>query len=100
MSDEPSMRDRRPTLERHIQTILTALVIAAITWVGVSITAMREQAAALNERVVYLTQAVDRMEQRLAGSLSAPELQRAFEIRDQRIDDHETRLRVIERKGG
>lgn len=32
--DKNEKRDRRPTMERHIQTFLLALVVALICWVG------------------------------------------------------------------
>lgn len=67
-------------MERHIQTILTAVVTAILLWVGVSVTQTRESVARLDERVAALTLRMD-----IASELEA------------KYYDLDSRVRVLER---
>jgi endo-1,4-beta-D-glucanase Y len=55
--------DTKTGLERHLQTILSAVALAIMLWVGSSITQTRESLARLDERVAGVQERLARLEQ-------------------------------------
>lgn len=96
MIETPAPQSSRPAWERHLQSLLMVMVAGLIGWVGLSITGIREDNVRMSERISALTATVERLEERLSISLTAPQVQRELEARDMRIEDHEKRIRTLE----
>lgn len=93
--------DRRGTLERHAQTVLVAIVVCLIGWVGLSITGLRETTQSLrgdiglvNERVASLQKQWDVAS---PSQYTASQAVSDLRLRDQRIDENARRISELER---
>lgn len=94
-------RDAANTWERHGQTVIAALILAAIIWVGKSVTDLSGTMGVVLNRLSNLEQQISLMDERFdryqtkSEALSAREAQ---DLRNQiihsRIDSLETRLKA------
>lgn len=85
--------DRRKTgsLERHVQTILGTLAVAAITFVATSLYNDKGEKAMMVAQLTTLNQQVAE----LRGEIKT--MQASFATKDQ-VADHENRIRLLEQK--
>ena len=64
--DKPRRReDKNSVTEKHIQTIMAAIIIGLITWVGVSVTGNAELLATLTERSFHQGTQIEEMRTQL-----------------------------------
>lgn len=83
-----------PIIERHIQTILTGLLLAGIVWIASTVNTLQQQVAvvqvevkATNEKVTNAT----------ANRFDANDAEAQLEIRDLKIERLEDRVERLER---
>jgi hypothetical protein len=50
MTDEQA--DRRPGIERHIQTIVTSITLALLMWTGMTLVDLRDRLARMEEKMI------------------------------------------------
>lgn len=102
MSDSEEAATSAPenALERHAQTILVIVVAALITWVGLSITGLRETAIELKGEIKLVTSHFDALQKQLAiattDRIRKSEAEAAFELRDERIHTLNRRMSSLE----
>lgn len=88
------------SVERHIQTILAALLIGLVGWVGITVYQTGVTVARLEERVGYMAiqiQALDvKMNAAASGRYSASDAARDFVHVNERLKDHDKRIRTLE----
>lgn len=46
------------TMERHIQTVLAAILIGLVGWVGLTVTGNREQISRVEERLTFMNDTI------------------------------------------
>lgn len=87
-------------LERHIQTLVGAVILAAILWVGGTVTDNRERIATLEERIINLKETAgkieDTLQQRAASIHNITNLDRRMDAIDRRLDHAQQRLVILE----
>ena len=93
--------DNAMKLERHTQTILTAVIIGLIGWVGVTVTGTRTDLAktavsldGLKDTVHKIEMRVDRIDE--LDRYSKEDADSALKMRDRRLDDLDRRLERLE----
>lgn len=91
--------EQRSALERHAQTVILAIIVGLMSWVGVSITQTRETMVRLEERVGALSTLVDELRRSANGAYTRAEADRDFGRITGRVDDIERRLRNVEGVG-
>lgn len=72
---------RSAGMERHVQTVVQALIVALLLWVGSSVSDLRTDVAVLKSQMS-----------------SIDGLRVAVSNLDNAIDDHEVRIKTIERE--
>ncbi len=87
-------------LERHIQTVLAAVIVALLSWGGFTLTEVSLQTAVLAERVATLSVKVAALEQKVDKGTEdryrAADARRDLALRDQRLQTLEQRLARLE----
>lgn len=78
---------------RHVQTVATGMVLAALVWVGQAVSDSRVEIAALRERIDLFSR---RMDELAADRYRAAEAQRDFALRDQLLQRLELRVSRLE----
>ncbi len=85
--------DHRNSMARNIQTVITGLVLAAVVWVGQTVSDSRVEIAYLRERIDQFSR---RMDELAADRYRAAEAQRDFALRDQLLQRLEQRVSRLE----
>lgn len=114
MPDESQARvlDRRresgPTprvpaaMERHLQTVLVAVVCGLLAWMGNKVTSTSETVAALRAenrvQITALENEIKRLEAGVARAYTAADSLRELSYRDEAINALEERIRYLERQ--
>lgn len=80
---------QKSNIERHIQTVLTSLVIILLGWVGTSLVDAKSTLVALSGEVVHLKEEMNDIK----NSLKEERLDNRLELKE-----HEARLRDLENK--
>ncbi|HEY9096424.1 MAG TPA: hypothetical protein VIN35_11815 [Hydrogenophaga sp.] len=97
MAREPMVR---PAWERHLQTVLTALIAAGIVWLAASVMTLLTAFARFEERLDAFEANDDKrtlaMEQLAQNSATKAEHDRDMGRVGAQLNDHEQRLRRIE----
>ena len=81
-------------VERHIQSALTALLVALVGWLTFTVQASSVEIARLTERLTALEQT---MRVAAADKFSGLDAGRELALRDQRIDELNRRVERLER---
>lgn len=89
MSEQPKV-----SMERHIQTVLAALIIGLVGWVGVSVTTISSNQAAMSVQVSRLESDVNRLTNKIEGGI-LPRTQSAIDSLQAQIDRHEKQFGTI-----
>lgn len=97
-----AMTDNTPSprpIERHIQTILTALILAILVWVGSTLIDVSEQQAvqvvqiqALNERIAEMKESTRDRYTRSDASRDKEAMQERMKSFERRLDQVESRI--------
>lgn len=98
MPPEPDLKkEPDPTaLERHGQTLIAALILAAIIWVGKSITDLSGTMGVVLSRLDTLENSIASMDQRFDRYQTKAEAKAQFENQKLRNQIIESRLNAIE----
>jgi len=89
VSEQPKI-----SMERHIQTVLAALIIGLVGWVGVSVTTISSNQAALSVQVTRLESDVSRLTNKIEGGI-LPRTQSSLDNLQAQIDRHEKQFNTI-----
>lgn len=99
MSTQPPEISR--TMERHIQTVLAAILIGLVGWVGLTVTGNREQISRVEERLSFMSETIRELKTELSrrGDIVAqiPQLLVKTERLETRVEQLEKR--IIEEMG-
>lgn len=99
MTREPMVR---PAWERHLQTILTALIAAGIVWLAASVMTLLTAFARFEERLDAFEANDDKrtvaMEQLAQNSATKAEHDRDMTRVGESLQDHEQRIRRLEHR--
>lgn len=93
MSQTEETKARQSALERHAQTVLTAVAVAVLAWVGISVTESREVNARLDERTAGMERTIARLERAIDG------LKANFVTREE-FNSLQGRVQTLERARG
>ena len=90
----------RPELERHAQTVLSIVLAALLTWVGMTLVQSIKVQTRLEERVQNLTMIVEKLEAKINGSqfVARFEMQEAFARMEEKGTETRTRVIRLERR--
>ena len=86
----------RNTMERHIQTILLALVIAILAWVGNTIIELRDSSHVMATQVVELKNQVNEINSRFNGYMPRQETEAKFQLGESQHGEINRRLNSLE----
>lgn len=78
----------RSNFERHIQTVIAALLIGLVGWTGISITQMAENQAELKTRIEYMQQDLNKLNVKIDGGM-LPRTEQEVKRIDDILDKHE-----------
>lgn len=92
---EPVKRDQSP-MEKHLQTILNALAVALIVWLGSSVTTSGQVTARLEERLESMAREMQLMRSHLENQYTRREMDRDLEVIHETLRNHERRLMHLE----
>lgn len=92
MTTSQDEQGRRSIIERHLQSVLLAVITAVLLYMGQFVITSREESVRIATQLAVLTNEVAA----LRGQLSA--MQTSYATREE-WRDHETRLRAIEQPG-
>lgn len=84
----------RPAMERHIQTVLAALIVGLVGWVGFTLTSMSSQQAAMIVQVSRLESDVSRLTNKIENGV-LPQTKAELEQLERQIERHETLFDTI-----
>lgn len=87
MSEEQQQRTNSPGLERHIQTVLTALAVMLLGWVGMTLVDTRSSLVTLSAQVGFLKEQITD----LRTTLSEEKLDNKATLKE-----HDIRIKQIE----
>jgi hypothetical protein len=91
---------RASNLERHVQTLVGAAILAAILWVGGTVTGNRERIATLEERLINLKELArgieDTLNERAANVHNVTNLERRVDVIERRLEQAQERLIIPE----
>lgn len=87
MSDTPSQA-QRSSVERHAQTLIGAVMLGLVSWVGYTVTNLNAQFARLDERMAGLERQIDKLEGLADDRYTRREAERSFEALNFRIDEN------------
>lgn len=73
-------------MEKHIQTLLSAIILAAILWVGNSVLALRDSTAELRGQMSAVNQQLDEMNRRFDKYLTRAEAEARFDMAQGRLE--------------
>lgn len=90
-------KTERSAIERHAQTIIASLVLAAVIWVGKSLTDVTQSIAVMITRLDTLDRKIEQMETRFTGYVTVSELNAVRENLGLRIQLNENRIRNLEK---
>ena len=90
MSDQSA--GLRPGLERHIQTILAAVLVALVLWVGKTVSENSREIARMQEQTKALAEKVLELRSELVGRTSAVSQAPFLEHRVERLERRVQRL--------
>lgn len=82
------MADSRPTLERHIQTGIAAVLVGLVGWIGVSITGMSESIARLEVQQQVMQRDLEKLSRLVDGGV-LPQTRLELNAVNQRLDRHD-----------
>lgn len=85
---------RVANVEKHLQTVLAAIVLGLVTWTGYSITSMQAGVIRTEERLLALTQTINELKTQSREGMQTVDIK--FEAMQRKIDAMEKRLYRIE----
>ena len=96
--------DLKSAMERHAQSVLALLIMALVTWVGVTIIGLKDATTEIRGDVRLANVQIEALREQI--KLSADDRYRKsqaeadFRLRDQRIENNERRISNLENKAG
>lgn len=93
MSKEPTVTP--PVIERHIQTILTGLLLAGVVWIASSVNSLQQDVAVLEAEVRNTNEKITAS---ASNQFDQDDARAQLEIRDLKIDRLEERVDALERE--
>lgn len=106
--DEPDRR-KVGTMERHIQTMVQAGLLAVLLWIGNTVVDVRDRVNKMEERAVALSAQVEEMKSSTSRTMDdrwrgsdhrtyASQVDSRFSLLDKGLDKMERRVETIERE--
>ena len=98
--NEPITRssdDDRPVWERHLQSIMIAMILMVLGWMGAQIVGQIKLQTEMNKDITFLTSQVAELKEGTKSRYTSEDAARDFRIRDAQILDLQERLRDREK---
>ena len=93
-------RGSRPgSLERHVQSIIQALILLTLAWSGKTLIDVRESTAETKTSLIEMKSRIETMNQRFEYYIPRAEADARFGAEDSKHVDIERRLNSIEARG-
>lgn len=94
MSEEPP---KKTTFERHAQSLVQVFIAGICAWMAMTTSNTATEVAVLSERMVAMKIQISRLENGTSNRYTADDAKRDFTIRDEKIKDLQSRVRLLER---
>ena len=88
--------EKLTTLERHVSTIIGAMILAIIVWVGSTVANNKEGIAVFGERLATLMKVVEEIHIKLNNQYSKSDALKFENIMERRVDSIERRILILE----
>jgi outer membrane murein-binding lipoprotein Lpp len=94
MTDAP----QKTAFERHAQTIIGGLILAAVLWSATTIQSLSVSVATLTTQVSSLQREINALQGQTVDRYTKQDAARDWSVRDAQIQDHRERIRALEKK--
>lgn len=98
MTPAQEARESRSVLERHVQTIIGAVVVGLLGWVGITLQDMTASVARLEEKVAGLERQLMHLQSQTADRYTRQDAVRDLTVMRKILDDHAERLKDLEKR--